>query len=547
MNYSTFYVGYEPPETPLDLLKGYDLEIVILTIVGLRNSLDKNKYQHGRDGAIESIIKSLPPERAKRLKYFIYNEHGFSLVQSAVIDKILVELFPMLKDNLITRELNDGQFEQRILDVLLSYNEYYYDNDIVGRLEASHELVWTLVMMQGVSRVSKLEFARTGLIKHLLMLDFLKKTLGKNFIRLQKSLRDKTGLFNIYYFILTFRHIFDFLENNNALVPRFQKEDPILIYLASVGLVINSEVAADEKFDIGMMLSKPFFETSSGDIFILDHGNFSFLVERAFMFMLYHKSDFPKLASIKSFNGLCSYFGKYYYEEFFMGKLLQSLQRKGVRVVRSDDNYLADFTLVVDEKDVFVFEVKSVAQHYRIFDAQNADEFRKHIDDHYLIGAGASQLDRYIDYIKDDKRNLLNIETSAKDLNIYPVIVVTDPKAATYGVNDYVGQQANAGFSRFKTDFHKVMPLTMIQSDFFVENVSLLAKDKTMLKKMIREYHFYIKRGKERCKKDSSTQNYIHSMISFDQFAIGRYGAFRLPPEHIHYHLETLFGLKDDD
>jgi hypothetical protein len=155
------------------------------------------------------------------------------------------------------------------------------------------------------------------------------------------------------------------------------------------------------------------------------------------------------------------------------------------------------------------------------------------------------QIERFIDYIKEDRRKLLNIQNPIKKLNIYTIILVSDAKAATYGVNDYVGQKADAVFSKFKTDFNNVLPLTMIQSDFFVENIQLLTKDKSMLKKLVREYHFYIKRSKERFKKESSVQNYILSMTSFDQFAIGRHGAFRLPQEQIHYHLEDLFGLKD--
>lgn len=89
------------------------------------------------------------------------------------------------------------------------------------------------------------------------------------------------------------------------------------------------------------------------------------------------------------------------------------------------------------------------------------------------------------------------------------------------------------------------MPLTMIQSDFFLENISLLTNDKSMLKKLIKEYHYYIKRKKLRYEKLGTMQSFIEAMYNFDQFAIGRYGAFSQPLQKVHYFLEKLFGLGD--
>jgi hypothetical protein len=543
LDYSTFYQGHQPLKEPLEILKGYDYEMVILTMVGLRNSLDRNRYQHQKDGAVEKIIGNLPDQKAERLKAFLQSGHSFTFVQSAVIDKIVLDLFKGLKNNQITRSLNDGQYEQRIFDVLLSYNECFYDNGILDGSFNRHELMWTLVMMQGVSRVSKVDFVRTGLIKHLLLLDFLQKSLGVDFGKLEKSFRERTGLATIYFFI-SLRHIFDFVERSGALVPEFQRNDPSLSYVKPMELLINREVAGEANFDMGMMLSKPFFETSSGKIYLIDHRNFSFMSERAFLYLLFKKTSYQQLAGFKDMNGLLSHFGKKYYEEFLMGTLLNQMARPRVRVVASDDVYLADFTLILNETDVFLFEVKSVAQHYRIFDEQSAEKLRKHVDENYVEGKkGIAQLDRYIGYIHEDCGWQLQIRNTLNKLNIYPIIVCTDQKAATYGINDYVGQKADMVFSKFKTGFRKVMPLTMIQADFFVDNILLLSKEKLMLKKLIKGYHYFLKGKKERFAKDNSPQNLIKSMTSFDQYAIEKYGAFTIPQEQIYYHLEKVFRL----
>lgn len=548
LNYSTFYIGHQPPKEPLGIIQGYDYEMVILTMVGLRNSLDRNRYRHQKDGAVEKIIGNLPPQKAELLNAFLRSGHSFTFVQSTVVDKIVLDLFKGLKDNQITRDLNDGQYEQRIFDVLLSYNEYYYDNGILDASFSGHELMWTLVMMQGVSRVSKVDFVRTGLIKHLILLDFLQKSLGVDFNELQKSFRERTGLATIYFYIMSLRHIFDFVERSGALVPEFQKHDPSLSYVEPMELLINREVAGEADFDMGMMLSKPFFKTSSGTIYLIDHRNFSFMSERAFLYLLFKKTNYQQLAGFKNLNELQAYFGKKYYEEFLMGTLLKQMERPGVRFVASDDQYLADFILILNETDVFVIEVKSVAQHYRIFDEQSAEKLKKHVDENYVEGKkGVAQLDRYINYIKSDGQKLLQIQNPADKLNIYPVIVCTDQKAATYGINDYVGRKADVLFSKFKDDFKKVLPLTMIQADFFVDNILLLSKDRLMLKKLVKGYHYFLKREKERFAKDSSTQNLIRSMTSFDQYAIEKYGAFTVPQEKIYYHLKDVFSLNISD
>lgn len=548
LDYSTFYSGYTPPEQPLELFKGYDLEEVILALVGIRNSLERNGYQYDKDGGIASILKNLPVERAARLKQFIFRKPGFSLVQPAVIDRMLVDLFRRLKDNHDTSANPfDGQFEQRLLDVMLSYNELHHANETIDTVLDSHEKVWTLMMMQGVSGVSKVDFVRTGPIKHFIMLDFLRKSLRDDFELMEKSLQENVGICNIHEFMGNFLYLFSLVENSKGqenLLPVIPKMDQLNAYIGPMGLVMNKQMAADEKFDIGMMLAKPFFETTKGHIVLMDHRNFSFLLERAFMFLLYHKSDFAKLAKIKNMNGLFSHFGKLYYENFLVHKLLHFLQRDGVRIIPSDDNHLADFTMVVNETDVFVIEVKSVALHYSVFDSQDAEAFKKHIEQSYLSGAGSVQLERYISYIKEDKHNLLAIGKLPKKLNIYPIIVFADSQAATYGVNDYVGQRANIEFAKFRPDFNRVMPLTMIQSDFFVENIELLKKDRNLFKKLIREYHFFLKRSRVLYGKNRTSQNYVQTMLSFDRFAVGKYGAYRVPQRDIFLSMGDVFELK---
>ncbi|WP_293312325.1 hypothetical protein [Pedobacter sp. UBA5917] len=548
LNYSIFYPGYPMPGDPLKLIETFDLEQVILTMVALRNSLERNRYDFKNDILVQSILVKLPNTKAERVMQFLSGKKPFALVHSVVISKILVDLFKNLKNNQPKEDITEGEYEQRLLDLILIYNEHHYNHVVLEGKPHTHELVWSLMMMQDLSGFDEVDYARTGTIKHMVFIRFLQESLGEKYPLLEKSLKETTGLDSIYQFMSIFLHLFVHLakrEQPVLLLPQIAREDPNYVFLDPLGLIIDAKIAANEHFDIGTLFTRPFFRTSTGQIYVLDHNNFSLLVERSFIYLLHNKSNIKELLSVKNFNGLLSHFGFKYYEKFLIDRVLKSLVRTGVRLIPSDDKLLSDFTLIVNETDVFIMEVKSVAINYRVFDEQNPSEFRKYIDEQFREKKGLPQLVRNIEYLINDQNNLLHFKKAPSKLNVYPIIVFSEPQMATFGVADYVGEKAKAELAIFSKKFKKIQPLTMIHSDFFVENIELMSRDRGFLKKLIESYHKHIASKKEGYRKFSSPQNYVKSMVGFDKYVIGKSGAYRMDQKRIFAHLSEMFRLKD--
>ena len=59
------------------------------------------------------------------------------------------------------------------------------------------------------------------------------------------------------------------------------------------------------------------------------------------------------------------------------------------------------------------------------------------------------------------------------------------------GVNDYVGKNFQEHLGEDGKHFKQVMPLTMINGDFFTENMVLLEKDRSLFKRALDHYLKY--------------------------------------------------------
>ncbi|SKB40648.1 hypothetical protein [Daejeonella lutea] len=548
LNYSTFYPNWEIPARPLDLVGDFNIEEVILMLVALRNSLERNRYDLQHDNMVSALISELPTEKSTRLRSFLFGNPQFTLIHSVVISKVLVDLFRQLSSNKPILDFEKGHYEERILDLILIYNEQHYDNMLGERAQDSHELVWGLMMMQNLSGVNEIHYARTGPIKHLIFLRYLRTTVGKHFMRFEQSLKDSTGMGNINQFLAIFLSIFSFLTKRdvpNSLLPQIDLEDPNYSYLKLMGLVLDRESVETENFDVGTLLTHPFFQTSDGKTYILDHRDFSLMIERVFMYVLYHKSNICELLAITNYNGMLGHFGLHYYERYLLNGLFTTMERPGVRMIASDDNNLSDFTLIVNETDVFIIEVKAVSVHYRVFDQQDLVGFKTYLDDNFSGKKGVQQLVRNISYLTNDRFKLLSLKKPSSKLNVFPIIVFVDPQAGVHGVNDYVSGIAEEKFEALRHNFKSIRPLTMISCDFFLENIELLQNDRSLFKRLIMSYHSAIQNRKLSYKKFPSTENYVKAMVGFDQLSIGKEGIYRRDQKAIFKNLVTIFKLKE--
>ena len=229
LNYSSFYSIRVIPDSPLDSIMAYDLEDVILTFVAIRNSLHRNHYDYSKDEMIAAFLRRLPQKKSRLLSTFLFGPEKFAFVHTVVISKILVDLVKRLQFNAPTKDLNAIEFEENVLDVILIYNEHHYSRFILDPLPDTHELVWSLLLMQKLTGVSEVDYARTGPIKHLIFLRFLRISLGDKYADFEGSLKEMANLDTPHQFLTIFLNIYLLITNKNTfknVLPQFASDDP---------------------------------------------------------------------------------------------------------------------------------------------------------------------------------------------------------------------------------------------------------------------------------------------------------------------------------
>lgn len=101
-------------------------------------------------------------------------------------------------------------------------------------------------------------------------------------------------------------------------------------------------------------------------------------------------------------------------------------------------------------------------------------------------------------------------------LQIYPVIVYTEPHVSTVAVNDFIIKNAPTIPDELASQFGTIHSITMIECDFFLENSKLLRMRKRLIKDVILHYHQTINRRKKQYQNVNSTFNFSKAMETFD-------------------------------
>jgi hypothetical protein len=241
--------------------------------------------------------------------------------------------------------------------------------------------------------------------------------------------------------------------------------------------------------------------------------------------------------------------GKHYFESYLVGGMLTKLHRPGFRVITTNDRELSDATLILNEKDVFMIEVKSHALHANVIDQMDVVGLQEFVNEKFASDKkGAGQLARLIRSFGDNTNDSLEIRQPKNKLTIYPIIIYTEQHLEKYGFGDYVAEKFHLLLTEYIHPFRDIKPLVMIHYDFFVENISLLEQRPSLLKSAINRYLSYISQKKADFIKTGHNMDYLLSMSSFDQYIINiRFeGLYQLDQQAIFHNAGRLFKLKDE-
>ncbi|MES2829222.1 MAG: hypothetical protein V4687_13755 [Bacteroidota bacterium] len=271
--------------------------------------------------------------------------------------------------------------------------------------------------------------------------------------------------------------------------------------------------------------------------------DFGLITDKGWQYFLFKHGDLANyLPEITDLNQFQSFIGLHYIEKYLMSRIFQSLNKRGFRVVLSDDLKKPDLTIIHNETDIFLFEIKSYAMHYKVWKNQDINELRKHIDERYLSDKkGVIQLHKCMVNLAADPQNLFKLFTPLRKVKIYPIIIYTEPHMGSVAINDYIIQQSPAIPDHLMSVFHTVWAVTMIHYDFFVENLEVIQSNKKVLKDAVIRYHRDVKARKVIWNKVKSTYNFQRAMISFDDYSAGFKGLYETNQNKIFASLRKIF------
>lgn len=547
LTYSSFYQTSVLPPVSLEKLMDFDLERVVVAFTLLRNVVNKKVPTDVGHPVIQALILRLGKSKSTRAMSFLTGHDPFVLTHGVVISKIVTDLFKILRFNAPKESMNSAKLEQAIFDVLLIYNEYHYQATLEPKPD-DHQVVWRILLMQQISGVNEIDYTRTAIPKHLVFDRFLKAQLGDQYKIFEQILLEKTGVTIPLEFLVVLLNVYlSATQSKNGLVS-IDRADRTYQILIDAGLVIDAKSVDSEKFDVGMLVSHPFFRNSQGEMYLIDYADFALISDKIWSYFLYTIPEIRALfPGVTNPNQYFSYLGKEYVEKYLLRTLFQQLHKTGNRVLFTEDKNLPDIAIILNEKDVFLFEVKASALHYNVLAQQNVPDFQKFLDLNFARDKkGVKQLVNNIQYLSTDLGTLYKLRCPQKKLTVYPVIIYTDPHLDKNAVNDYINVGAKPLLDALRPCFKEIKPVTMIRADFFVENIDLLRKDRSLLKRMIDAYYKQFKKRMDKYAGFRSTENYINAMISFDRFVAGQEGLYRTDKLKILNQLTELFKLRDE-
>jgi len=472
------------------------------------------------------------------------------ITSKTVVLQIIADLLASDSNEKNDSEVLGNAFYQDCLTTILIYNEHQFSNIGIGidSKKLKHTDVWRIGLMQDLNAENPATYSRIGGIKQLIYVQFLKKQFGKDYPEFELGVIEYTGISSIVEIALLFIHLqvaFDQAIKNRLPMVVIGPSDNIYELLHKLELVIDAS-SGTTIVSVAQMSTAPFLKLKDNNLYLLGTSDFDLITTKSWDYYLVKNKLFKKfLPKVASVHDLKAEWGKIYVESFLGLRIFKSLEKAGLRILSSDDKNLPDATIIVNEKDVFMIEIKSSAMDHKVVSTQYIDGFQNFIDKNFATDKkGVPQLNRSIEHLSKNAGTIFKLRNPPKKLRVYPIIIYTEPHLTKQAVNDYVNSVAPALPPDIRGSFQVVEKVTLIPMNFFLENIRLLQEDRSLLRKLITEYHTYVKTVKFSSEKKNHYLNYFSAMTSFEAWSIGKYNMYQDDTLKIFDTLREIFEVK---
>lgn len=531
LTYSIYYPDKPVPERNLDRLSGIDRDTIIKLLCRIKMTFSRERHRDPNCPFMNWFIGLLHDGHAAKLRAFLYDKNAAHfIVVPLIMNQVLVDL--MNQDEIENNSDHDhpAYISLAVLETLMIYNDHHFRSVIISGREDNHDLLWELCLMQDLNGKNQASFVRTGMIKQAIFLDYLKQQLQDKYDEFAETLCANLGIPELVRVALLYVNLQ--IDQDKRLA----EKDPLIAIspdhqaypvIEKLNLVCEGQQNMP-RHNIGNLMMKPFIRLSNNYLSFTGTHDFALISEVGWVHFLYKEGTLTHyLPNLKKDNQLWVWVGTYV-EKFLLATVFKSFHQTGLRVICSDDQKTPDITLILNETDVFIIEIKSVSLHFNHWAKQDLPAFKTYLSDSFISEKkGINQLHKCLQHLANDPEGLFGLRKPLKKLKIYPVIVYTEPHVSTVAVNDFIIKNAPAIPDGLANQFGAIQPITMIECDFFLENSKVLRGKKRLIKDAIVHYHKTINLRKKQYQKVNSTVNFSKAMETFDNTVIGFEGLYQ--------------------
>ena len=414
------------------------------------------------------------------------------------------------------------EFAIDLFKTILIYNELFLNlMDKEGELKNFKSLFTLDLMQQTYIRPDRFTnyLMRSAFMCHFLNQDEILKPFTTNFCKYY-GMSDpwKISKFLIELLNDNGRKEATFGLNRNQIPPNLLEDWVINIYEYS-----PKEVSLN--FDI---IPKPLFQIEENEFIILDLSFFQYMVDQGFFYNIYIKSIAPTNSKLNKFNSFKAYIGKKYFEEYLCKMFLEKTFYRRDQLVVSNEKY-QDFIVKPTSDNLLVIEAKMLDINARVIEFLDFDAFKKGIDDNLLSNKGngkknkgAFQIIHQIKQLADpvnapEIRDMFKIKR-IKNLNIFPILLVSDTNYSVRGTNKYLIEQTNIEINSLAGYFKSLRPIIIININVFLEYFPYLQQNKSNLTDLIKGYFSELRKWGKSFDMHNDIYSYYQSSIPFEEY-----------------------------
>lgn len=537
VNYSEF-TDHSPPADAFALLKQYPTDFLVLQLSKINGVLfnDPSKDFDAQLVILRSCFPNLSLEKRKRVaELFVKHkeEKDIAFFTAPTVSKLislcLRDYTPMPEED---EPVNMQELEDRLLDSLLIQNELYYNRHPNSNLNA-YEAIWHLQLLQQHYIRSHPDLLFIAPLKAFLFYKFVISRLPNGPKYVEEFCND-VGIPAYFNYPIWFREILQRIvesgqqeEAKHILELTAEQRSVVTLFSINKDRDWNNYIKGNVH---GELMMHPFYLLMNNHAIIIDPHFFRYILDIGFPFQLYKHSSLSKEGPLKNFNNYKSELGKKYYEEFVVKGLLENIFKAKNYVVLDtmNDPQMSDFTVVRNQRQILMIEVKSATIHFNPLEDVNVEAFKSFVDEQFCRQKGGEerknkgiyQLSRQIhDFATTSTLNrILKKPDDKNKAVIFPIIIYTDDVMDMAGVNAYVGEKIQDEVETVQQHFKTVHPLIMINLSFLLRYYAKLKQNPSLVFEL---FISYIKTIAERSKAFNKSKNpflFFEKNISFDQY-----------------------------